>query len=250
MVGYPCSVCAHSHRFRGKHHSGLLAKKALDMHANDLHIAPLEQPDLQADECALVKQQPAADQCRFVQEHCVSGWTFERFVTHVLRLKVAESSERSAESLVNYFQLYYCHIKPAGYLATCLLQVACVFTLLLLFRVLGSTAENFFSPILTQLSQELGLPPRLAGGVHTHSHSVLKQRHTVEESRKVTVVHAVTFLALGNGAPDISSSIAAVRAGQYKMALGSLLGKLPMMLTEQCPATCCSCSAYDVLLLT
>ena len=37
---------------------------------------------------------------------------------------------------------------------------------------------------------------------------------------------AVTFLALGNGAPDISSSIAAVRAGQYKMALGSLLGKL------------------------
>ncbi|KAL0033740.1 hypothetical protein WJX77_003247 [Trebouxia sp. C0004] len=61
------------------------------------------------------------------------------------------------------------------------------------------TAENFFSPILTQLSQELGLPPRLAG---------------------------VTFLALGNGAPDISSSIAAVRAGQYKMALGSLLGGL------------------------
>ena len=37
--------------------------------------------------------------------------------------------------------------------------------LLLLFRVLGSTAENFFSPILTQLSQEIGLPPRFAGGV-------------------------------------------------------------------------------------
>ena len=36
---------------------------------------------------------------------------------------------------------------------------------------------------------------------------------------------AVTFLALGNGAPDISASIAAVRAGQYKMALGSLLGE-------------------------
>ena len=37
--------------------------------------------------------------------------------------------------------------------------------LLLLFRVLSSTAENFFSPILTQLSQEMGLPPRFAGGV-------------------------------------------------------------------------------------
>ena len=36
--------------------------------------------------------------------------------------------------------------------------------LLLLFRILSSTAEDFFSPILTQLSQELGLPPRFAGG--------------------------------------------------------------------------------------
>ncbi len=43
-------------------------------------------------------------------------------------------------------------------------QVACVLWLLLLFRVLGSTAEDFFSPILTQLAQELSLPPRLAGG--------------------------------------------------------------------------------------
>lgn len=40
-----------------------------------------------------------------------------------------------------------------------------VLWLLLLFRVLSSTAENFFSPILTQLSQEMGLPPRFAGGV-------------------------------------------------------------------------------------
>lgn len=46
----------------------------------------------------------------------------------------------------------------------CCVQVACILWLLLLFRVLGSTAENFFSPILTQLSQEMGLPPRFAGG--------------------------------------------------------------------------------------
>ncbi len=43
-------------------------------------------------------------------------------------------------------------------------QVACFLWLIILFRVLGSTAENFFSPILTQLSQEMGLPPRFAGG--------------------------------------------------------------------------------------
>lgn len=35
----------------------------------------------------------------------------------------------------------------------------------------------------------------------------------------------MTFLALGNGAPDISSSIAAIRAGNFEMALGALLGE-------------------------
>jgi hypothetical protein len=43
-------------------------------------------------------------------------------------------------------------------------QAACALWLALLFRALGSTAENFFSPILTQMSQDMGLPPRLAGG--------------------------------------------------------------------------------------
>ena len=43
-------------------------------------------------------------------------------------------------------------------------QVFCGFVLLLVFRVLGSTAEDFFSPILTQISQDMGLPPRFAGG--------------------------------------------------------------------------------------
>lgn len=39
-----------------------------------------------------------------------------------------------------------------------------VMWLLILFQALGATADNFFSPILTQLSQDLGLPPRFAGG--------------------------------------------------------------------------------------
>ena len=44
-------------------------------------------------------------------------------------------------------------------------------------------------------------------------------------------MHAVTFLALGNGAPDISSSIAAISSGNYELALGALLGTSPTATT-------------------
>lgn len=52
----------------------------------------------------------------------------------------------------------------------CLLpQVACTFAMLLLFRVLSTTAEDYFSPILTQMSKDFYLPPRLAGGAGMHA---------------------------------------------------------------------------------
>lgn len=65
-------------------------------------------------------------------------------------------------------------------------QAACVLLLALLFRVIARASDDFFSCILSQISQDLGLPPRLAG---------------------------VTLLALGNGAPDLSASIEAVKSG-------------------------------------
>ena len=42
---------------------------------------------------------------------------------------------------------------------------------------------------------------------------------------------AVTLLALGNGAPDLSASIAAVRSGSYHLAVGSLLGMIAAFAT-------------------
>lgn len=72
--------------------------------------------------------------------------------------------------------------------------------LILLFRMLGSTAEDFFSPSLEMFSMKLGLPPRFAG---------------------------VTLLALGNGAADVSATINAIvqnPATGYQMSLGALTG--------------------------
>jgi len=72
--------------------------------------------------------------------------------------------------------------------------------LIVLFRVLGSTAEEFFSPGLELFSIKLGLPERFAG---------------------------VTLLALGNGAPDVASTVNAIRNDHkrgYLLALGELTG--------------------------
>jgi sodium/potassium/calcium exchanger 6 len=72
--------------------------------------------------------------------------------------------------------------------------------LVLLFRMLGSTAEDFFSPSLEMFSMKMGLPPRFAG---------------------------VTLLALGNGAADVSATVSAISQNPqegYQMALGALTG--------------------------
>lgn len=55
--------------------------------------------------------------------------------------------------------------------------------LLLLFRLLATTADSYFSPALESFSFELGLPPRFAGA---------------------------TLLALGNGSPDLGSTVNAI----------------------------------------
>ena len=55
----------------------------------------------------------------------------------------------------------------------------------------------------------------------------------------------MSFLALGNGAPDISASIAAISSGNYELALGALLGgplpsQTPLLSLPRLPVHACS----------
>ena len=72
--------------------------------------------------------------------------------------------------------------------------------MIIMFRLLGSTAEDYFSPSLEYFSLKAKLPPRFAG---------------------------VTLLALGNGAADVSATVNAIISDKehgYQMSLGALTG--------------------------
>lgn len=118
------------------------------------------------------------DRCEFVRKYCVDDSISLRLIV------VYYCSGNSVISTVL--------VKPCIILGS-------LFLLLALFKVMGFTADAYFSTILSQISQDMGLPPRLAG---------------------------VTLLALGNGAPDLSSSIAAIESGNIHLAMGSLVGSV------------------------
>jgi sodium/potassium/calcium exchanger 6 len=66
-----------------------------------------------------------------------------------------------------------------------------------LFSTLGISASDFFTPNLATIAQLLGLDENVAG---------------------------VTFLAFGNGSPDLFSTFSAMRANSGSLAIGELLG--------------------------
>lgn len=106
---------------------------------------------------------------------------------------VRQFCEDEDAGLLPYLEWYYCAFGKAKPLAFCLLVV----WLGLLFTTIGIAASDFFSVNLSTIATILGLSESLAG---------------------------VTFLAFGNGSPDVFSTFAAMSSNSASMAVGELLG--------------------------
>lgn len=99
------------------------------------------------------------------------------------------------DGFINYLRVAFCLLPPN---LTPLAVTLCILWLLFLFVILGLTASKFFCPNLSAISTSLHLTHNVAG---------------------------VTFLALGNGAPDIFSAIAAFSHPHTAgLAVGALFG--------------------------
>lgn len=98
-----------------------------------------------------------------------------------------------AEGALDYLGFHYCVMGPGLEAASLLALVAVV---LLNFYLLGETAEEYFCVVVRKLTVDLNLAPSTAG---------------------------VTFLALGNGAPDVFASLAAFVGGDGKIGLGAIV---------------------------
>ncbi|KAK8088853.1 sodium/calcium exchanger protein [Apiospora hydei] len=95
--------------------------------------------------------------------------------------------------LISYLSFYYCtlgRVQPVAF-------VILVAWLGLLFTTIGIAASDFFSVNLSTIATVLGLSESLAG---------------------------VTFLAFGNGSPDVFSTFAAMSSNSGSMAVGELIG--------------------------
>ncbi|GAN10891.1 sodium calcium exchanger protein [Mucor ambiguus] len=104
---------------------------------------------------------------------------------------VLEHCMGATPGLFNYIQLYYCSsVRPLVFLFLC-------GWLLFLFGFVGIAASDFFCPNLQTIASALHLSESLTG---------------------------VTFLALGNGSPDLFSTFSAMHSNLGSLALGELIG--------------------------
>lgn len=95
--------------------------------------------------------------------------------------------------LFSYLQLYYCRLPKAKPVSFTIL----IIWLGLLFSTIGIAASDFFCINLGTIANILGMSESMAG---------------------------VTFLAFGNGSPDVFSTFAAIKTHSGSLAVGELIG--------------------------
>lgn len=93
----------------------------------------------------------------------------------------------------DYLDLYYCRLDNAHGIAFAILAT----WLGMLFTTIGIAASDFFCVNLSTIASLLGMSESMAG---------------------------VTFLAFGNGSPDVFSTFAAMKVGSGSLAVGELIG--------------------------
>ncbi|CAO3628820.1 unnamed protein product [Cunninghamella echinulata] len=106
---------------------------------------------------------------------------------------VLEHCQDNTPGIINYIQIYYCSSsveKPIVFTLMCT-------WLLFLFGFVGIAASDFFCPNLQTIASVLHLSESLTG---------------------------VTFLAFGNGSPDLFSTFSAMNSNMGSLALGELIG--------------------------
>eukprot|EP01091_Cochliopodium_minus_P011016 TRINITY_DN3052_c0_g1_i2.p1 TRINITY_DN3052_c0_g1~~TRINITY_DN3052_c0_g1_i2.p1 ORF type:complete len:576 (+),score=103.95 TRINITY_DN3052_c0_g1_i2:1-1728(+) len=121
--------------------------------------------------------------------------SFDKYLNdHVLLCEYLQSDICQPEGFINYRYLYYCSkIENQKWLS----WIFFIGWILVLFIVLGTSADEYFCPALSCIVETFHIPPDIAG---------------------------LTLMALGNGAPDVSGTIVAVKANVYGISIGELLG--------------------------
>ncbi|KAG0379337.1 hypothetical protein BGX24_000828 [Mortierella sp. AD032] len=106
---------------------------------------------------------------------------------------VRENCDDYPAGLINYLHFYFCDLSHVPAAATVLLCAWLIF----LFGFVGVAASDFFCPNLSTIAKKLHLSESMTG---------------------------VTFLAFGNGSPDVFSTFSAMGAGSGSLAIGELVG--------------------------
>ncbi|KAH8815344.1 Sodium/calcium exchanger protein-domain-containing protein [Xylogone sp. PMI_703] len=106
---------------------------------------------------------------------------------------VRANCEDEEAGLFSYLSLYYCSLQNAQPVAFIILTL----WLSLLFTTIGIAASDFFCINLSTIASILGMSESMAG---------------------------VTFLAFGNGSPDVFSTFAAMNSNSGSLAVGELIG--------------------------